>query len=72
MKLPETAASPQPTPTQPTMKKIAVAAFLASVAILNVSCSNLGTDSSGRRYSMSPNPIQSKAGSGLSYTEARP
>ena len=54
------------------MKKIVVAAFLASVAILNVSCSNLGTDSSGRRYSMSPNPIQSKAGSGLSYTEARP
>jgi hypothetical protein len=52
------------------MKKIAIAAALVSSALLNVSCSNLGTDSGGRRYSMSPNPIQSKTG--LTYTETRP
>lgn len=52
------------------MKKLVIAAALASTALLNVSCSNLGTDSTGRRYSMSPNPIQSKTG--LTYVETRP
>lgn len=52
------------------MKKLVIAAALAPTALLNVSCSNLGTDSTGRRYSMSPNPIQSKTG--LTYVETRP
>lgn len=52
------------------MKKLAIAAALTATALLNVSCSNLGTDSTGRRYSMSPNPIQSKTG--LTYVETRP
>ena len=52
------------------MKKFAIAAAVTATALLNVSCSNLGTDSIGRRYSMSPNPIQSKTG--LTYVETRP
>lgn len=51
------------------MKKLAIATALTATAILNVSCSNLGTDSTGRRYSMSPNPIQSKTG--LTFEETR-
>jgi hypothetical protein len=60
----------QITQQTPTMKKTAIAATLVASALFNVSCSNLGTDSTGRRYSMSPMPIQSKTG--LTYVETRP
>ena len=36
----------------------------------NVSCSSMGTDSTGRRYYHSAMPIQSKTG--LTYKETRP
>lgn len=65
--------SNQPTNTNPThnptMKKLVIATTLTATALFNVSCSNLGTDSTGRRYSMSPLPIQSKTG--LTFVETR-
>ncbi len=51
------------------MKKLVIATTLTATALFNVSCSNLGTDSTGRRYSMSPLPIQSKTG--LTFVETR-
>jgi hypothetical protein len=44
-------------------------ALLATLA-LNVSCSSMGTDSTGRRYYHSASPIQSKTG--LTHKETRP
>ncbi len=51
------------------MKPTLTLLALASLAF-NVSCSSMGTDSTGRRYSHSPMPIQSKMG--LTYKETRP
>lgn len=51
------------------MKPTLALLALASLAF-NVSCSSMGTDSTGRRYYHSAMPIQSKTG--LTYKETRP
>jgi hypothetical protein len=51
------------------MKPTLALLALASLAF-NVSCSSMGTDSTGRRYYHSAMPIQSKMG--LTHKETRP
>ena len=50
---------------KPTLALLALASL-----VFNVSCSSMGTDSTGRRYYHSAMPIQSKTG--LTYKETRP
>ncbi len=58
-------------PNQPDMKNtILMLASLGLVAV-NTSCSSMGTNADGRRYHMATTPIQSKAGSGLTFTEPK-
>ncbi|TDU71244.1 hypothetical protein EI77_02366 [Prosthecobacter fusiformis] len=51
------------------MKKLTLSFAAAALMMTGVSCSTPNTDSAGRRYHSSPNPVQGRTG--ISWTDTR-